>query len=291
MDSWNTHFQNCLCFCCILLYLSKNLISGLVVSPCHTGTHLTKCMSSITVNKSHLRKIIFLRPLRIHGSKERHRGRTRKLPESFTNLEWPSSYCQSSHRATIKFFAHLFFSSFFVSWEDTSLEKPLRLLFKGPCVAGWQRTPLSAFSLIWKDRVKLKRGFSAPSPKTLSTPAPTPSLPPASPAWPGWTPLVGSQTSPVCVIPVVLWEADKEQEAQGSVGQAWRSAQSVSTWWMQHGGQVTWKCTKQDVYMHARLRSFYPSNCLSFYKKCGKHLCFLHICRARFFLKIKKLTF
>lgn len=135
-------------------------------------------MSSIIVNKSHLRKIIFLRPLRIHGSKERHRGRTSKLPESFTNMEWPSSYCQSSHRATIKFFAHLFFSSFFVSWEDTSLEKPLRLLFKGPCVAGWQRTPLSAFSLIWKDRVKLKRGFSAPSPKTLSTPAPTPSLPP-----------------------------------------------------------------------------------------------------------------
>lgn len=62
---------------------------------------------------------------------------------------------------------HSFPLPLFVSWEDTSLEKPLRRLFKGLCVAGWQRTPLSAFSLIWKTWARLKRGSSAPSLKTL----------------------------------------------------------------------------------------------------------------------------
>lgn len=165
-------------FYAFLCPVNSQNFSGLVLLRCNKGIHLSKCMCFITVNKTYLRKITCLSPLRFHGAKDRHRVWTSKLPESFTNLECPSSYCQSSQRATIKFFTHLFFSSFFVSWEDTSLEKPLRLLFKGLCVAGWQRTPLSAFSLIWKDRVKLKRGFSAPSPQTLSTPAPSPTLPP-----------------------------------------------------------------------------------------------------------------
>lgn len=62
---------------------------------------------------------------------------------------------------------HSFPLPLFVSWEDTSLEKPLRRLFKSLCMAGWQRTPLSAFSLIWKTWARLKRGSSAPSLKTL----------------------------------------------------------------------------------------------------------------------------
>lgn len=41
---------------------------------------------------------------------------------------------------------HSFPLPLFVSWEDTSLEKPLKRLFKSLCVAGWQRTPLCFFS-------------------------------------------------------------------------------------------------------------------------------------------------
>lgn len=139
---------------------------------------------------------------------------------------------------------HSFPLPLFVSWEDTSLEKPLRRLFKSLCVAGWQRTPLCFFSHL--------ENLSETEKRVLSSLREDPPLyPPTSPRrplpQPGWTPTVSSQTSPVCAIPAVLWETDKEQEAQGSTGQAWRSAQSVSGWWMWRRGQVTWNAPNKKV--------------------------------------------
>lgn len=140
---------------------------------------------------------------------------------------------------------HSFPLPLFVSWEDTSLEKPLRQLFKSLCVSGWQRTPLCFFAHLENLSEIEKRVLS-------SLPEDPPLSPPTSPRrplpQPGWTPSVGSQTSPVCMIPALLWEADKEQEARGSTGQAWRSAQSVSVWWMWHRGRVTWNAPNKKVW-------------------------------------------
>lgn len=91
-------------------------------------------------------------------------------------LEWPSSYCQSLYRATIKFFTHLFFSSFLTLEETPLLRNHWGCFLKVPVWQG-DRGHHSVFSLIWTDFAKLKRGFSAPFPKTLTAPAPYPATP------------------------------------------------------------------------------------------------------------------
>lgn len=205
--------------------------------------------------------------LRFHGAKEPHRGRTSKLAQSFINARVAILPLPVPHTEPQLNSSPSHSSSLFLSLEKTPhLRNHWGCFLKVPVWQGDRGHHSLPFLLFGKTGWNWKGGPQLP-PRRPSLPLIKPPTVPIitttttttttaqhrPPPRPGWTPLVGSQTSPVCVIPAVLWEADKEQEARGSTGQAWRSAQSVSVWWMQRGGRVTWKCTKQAWLMHAPL--------------------------------------
>lgn len=117
---------------------------------CHTGSfHFSKgveyffpCLLINYLSKSSVMSPLCpSSPRDFPGAKEPHRGGTSDPARPFTKCQsGRPPTASSSHRTTIKFLTHSFFSSppfsFFVRREDASLESPLRLLFKGPCVAG-----------------------------------------------------------------------------------------------------------------------------------------------------------
>lgn len=148
-------------------------------------------------------------------------------------LEWPSSHCHRSHRTTIKFFAHSFFSSFFcLSWEDTSLENPLRLLFKGPCVAGWQRTPLCLFSHLERPSEIEKGVLSSTS---------------------AWVDSLARFSDLPCLCDTRGFVRGWQRTGSPGVGRARLKVSSISLCVMGAGVRVTWRRTEQDGPIHTPL--------------------------------------
>lgn len=107
--------------------------------------------------------------LGVHRAKETQRRGTSELVRPLKNLEWPSSHCQSLTQDHNYILCQLILLPFLSLEKIPHLRNHWGCFLKMPVWQG-DRGHHSAFSLIWRDRVKLKRGSSAPSPKTLSIP-------------------------------------------------------------------------------------------------------------------------
>lgn len=127
----------------------------------------------------------------------------------------------------------------------------------------WQsdRGHHSAFSLIWKDQVKFKRGSSSPSQKTLSTP---PSLPSTSPhptiPASAWVDSLSWFSDLPCLCDTNVIVRGGQRTGSLGVDRAGLKVSSISLYMMDAArGPGHLKCTKQDGAMHTLLGPFAAS--------------------------------
>lgn len=141
-----------------------------------------------------------LEPTSDFRSKEMLRGRTSKLAQSFTSTRVAILPLPVSHtRPPLNSLPTHSFPLFCLLRRHLTWETTEAVFLKVPAWQG-DRGHYSAFSLIWKHQVKLKRGSSAPSLKTLSTPA---SLPSTSPRHPHLS--LGGLSQSVLRPPLSVW--------------------------------------------------------------------------------------